>query len=259
MEQLSYATRTMLLAATALCGGGVVAQGAPMILPTTLAADSMTRSGTQGPYNYGGNKTLYGVAPSQLVWLRFTLPSYNSTLLSDATLTLYAANDTISNVTLEFFALNDDTAGTTEAWIEGTYTGATTAGGDTSDDNWLTHNNQPGGYLSEGSGTNKVTKLGTKVVSSSAKNTPYTFANTDSSSNALVNFLKADSNSSVTFMVRATGTTAIAVYAREDTSNLWQTTIPTGESTLALTIVPEPTSLSLLGLVGMALLRRRRH
>ena len=204
-----------------------------------------------GTYQFPGVKDLTGLlgttTPPNAVWTQKAYVRFDTTGLAgtvtDASLDIDFLALGGSSGVINVFGLADGLAG--ETWAEST----------------ITYNNAPandltsggGSYITPGTGGVVATDaafLGTLTVGASDGH--YTFSST-----ALVDFLNADTNHLVTFILTAaTSGNNMQFYSKENAASA---TYPT----LAVTAVPEPSTYALtLGgfamLIGLRNIRRRR-
>lgn len=178
-------------------------------------------------------------------YFRFDLSALSGGPATEASLswTVQSNNLASGSFTISVYGLDD---GVGENWIEGN------GGTDNSPEGEMVWSNAPANTVGSGINfTSDATLLGTFTVSSTdIVGTRVTFA----SNPALVSFLNADTDDRVTFMLARSegGSPNLGFYSKEFTPG-------DISDEPALTIIPEPGPLTLLGVGGLlGFLRRRR-
>jgi hypothetical protein len=240
-----------LIAINGVCVAG--AAGATITTANGSGADSFIRRGN-ATTNYGASGAVevkYGAtndSTNRKGYLKFDLTSLNNAAsdnVSAASLKLVVSSFSDSDgtpktaATFTLFGLVDGTTG--EDFVEGD------GGTDNNPAGEIRWDNAPGNVTSSDTGVTNVFEIGDFTIS----NTLGSVATVNASS--LVTFLNSDTNNVATFiLVRKTQdqglTTSFA--SKENTTY--------AAPTLEITLVPEPSALSLLALPAAACLRRRR-
>ncbi len=207
-------------------------------------------------------------ASRRIGYLRFDIGALGAGVTSDdirdASLTM-TTSGTSNNFTFGIFGLVD----MTDADRAPTHD-ATTGGWNELNAAGLTWNNAParnGGSISTttsyGTPSSYAVLLGTFELSSIAANTTFTvgFTTTNATQSVdlagnLEDFLRADSNGLASLVIRRSGSnnsTLSAFHSKENTGGFTPPTLTFN------TVIPEPVSLSILGLGGLCLLGGRRR
>jgi len=236
-------------------GGSVADLGSGIITDTTVLtpdADAYVRSGSNSASNFGGSGNLVAkyqddsttAGNNRKSYVRFDISSFDKLSLKDAVFSLAVdpgnLGTNLDNLpyTFEVFGLND---GVGENWGEG----------------GITWDNAPAN-LDGNDLTGDVTSLGifTPTINGFGTGGQYLTLSGD----ALLTFLREDTNGLVTFIVRRVeqelngDNTIVHEFGSKENSN------PLLAPTLILATgpIPEPATFALLGLGGLAMLRRRR-
>jgi hypothetical protein len=235
------------LAAVVVGAGPAVVLAASIDIPTTYndGADAFVYSDTNTVgTNYGSDPLLRvrSDGRARKSYLRFDLDQIPSgDTVSSASLKLTVEELTSDpNKVIRIYGINDGAAGDLlSGWTE--------AG--------LTWNNAPSkgtagtaNGASNAADSSTTTLLGT--LSTPSDETQYSFSNA-----ALANFLNSDTNGIVTFILTfdpANVGSSMSYHSSDSPA------AATKQPLLSLVTVPEPATLSLLGLGSLALLRRRR-
>ncbi|MDL5045288.1 DNRLRE domain-containing protein [Oscillatoria amoena NRMC-F 0135] len=228
------------VAALALAGGS--ASGVVITTSGGVGADSYIGNSTENTTNFGSAATMSirtDASRHRVAYIRFDLGNagVNPAEVVSATFEVTtASSNTPGNFLLDVFGMNDGLAG--EAWSEASLTYATASP--------LPNFSQTN--FGGAQGTVDMVYLGTLTMPTNAAGQLLSLSNT-----AVRDFIAADTNGSVTFLItsgQVSGSTA-QLRTKEDTAN--------GTPPRLTVVVPEPASLGLLGLAGVALLRRRQH
>lgn len=213
-------------------------------------ADTDIRSGTNLDYAKANRLELYTLnSPtfssggiSEKVYIRFELPADVGTVTS-ATLKLYAGTVSAASATIYMNGLNDLVP--FENWAElspGTYYGDPSGG--------LTWNNAPGNDISSSNGFDptKTASLGSFITTASAPiGTMYTFTST-----ALVDYLNADTNTLVNFLLGKMNVTS----SNHSFASKEKGTVSGPVLEITYDPIPEPATMVLVSL-GLFLVRRK--
>jgi len=219
--------------------GGVGRAYAELIIITTddgSGADSRVRGGNPTT-NYGTSDLVMAKCADwpqlhRKAYIRFDLSALGELKALDATLTLVALEEINGAATFNVFGLNDGATG--EDWGETT----------------ITWDNAPANDHTSGSGvTSDATLLGQFTVPDVSGPVSITFSNP-----SLASFLNKDTDDLATLIItRATGGNSLntgCFVAREHAT--------LAPPTLEI-VIPEPSTLALLGLLGLAVFGRRRR
>jgi len=230
----SFVTRsvTLALAATFTLVCTAATHAAPMVTRTTAFGNGAdTYSDVDGNIQGGNNLIRVRGSNDRITYLRFDISDIDPVEVTDVTFDIVKINIEGGGDAFSLYGLNNDDTlenfneGTFNDTTPGAFTAASIAGGDAS----------------------RVTDLAD--IDPPNDQTPLGFTQTDG--DPLVDFIQADTNGIITFVLVANSGASIEYASKENTT--------LDAPALTFTLIPEPGSFALLGVGALAGCVRRRR